>query len=1024
MFRAKAVLLLSLCFSVVAALAAPVSAAPVVVGYARFTVITANLIRLEYQPSGQFVDLPSTFAAERQQKASPPFNVVTAGAATVITTSAMTLTYSPDGHSFDPTNLNILVTLGSAQTRWVPGIVDPENLGGTIRTLDGAMGPEDLGQGVLSRSGWSLVDDSLSPLLTPDGWVESRTDGQKAGLDWYFFGYGGNYRSALSSLMTISGPVPLPRKYALGVWYSRWWPWAEDDYKNIVAKYGTEGFPLDNIVMDMDWHKDGWTGWSWNTKLLPDAPGLLSWYHAHGLHATVNLHPADGVAPHEDQYASFMKALNLDPASEATVPFDAGSKAYMTALFSTVLDPLRKDGVDFWWLDWQQYPDTVSIPDLTNLFWLNTLLYNYEAEDGQRGMSFSRWAGWGDQRHPIHFSGDANTGFRMLAFEVPFTATAGNVGCFFWSHDIGGFGGGRNEESYARWCQFGAAAPVLRTHSTRDATMDRAPWGYPKWAEDSMRISFRLRSQLFPYIYTSAAEACSQNIPLDRPVYLDLPGIEPAYHNGQEFMLGDNILSAPVASAGAGPGHVSSQTVWLPPTPAGYWYNLLTGERAAQSTSILAAYDIDEFPIFARGGVPIPMQPYTQRMGTSPVQTLRIRCYPGADGQIGKSSLYEDDGVTTAYETGSYARTNLLCQRQGLTVKVVVFPTVGTFSGQPQHRNCIFELPDISLPASATLNGKAAKVVYDPATFTASVTVNAVPLGQTTTLIVAGCRPTGWDDLHDASVRRRVKGSVDSLQYTGPLSGLLNAALTAAGSNISEQSAAMASIGLGVVHKNISTNFYPEAYQDEAFVPFGVTTGNSITLPGGNLEQTPASGLSAEPITPVAGYHTRISFQIGNQTYILPPLRPGVGSDDNVAISAVATASSVQGGSPSGPEGAIDGFVGGYPDDSSQEWASNGEKAGAWLQLDWKTPQTVDRIWLYDRPNTDDQITSGTITFSDGSTLPFGALPNDASQPVELVFPPKTIASLKLTVTGTSPTTQNIGLSEIAVFKAGSHPTR
>ena len=243
---------------------------------------------------------------------------------------------------------------------------------------------------------------------------------------------------------------------------------SSDDYRQIVTEYGQHDFPLDNMVMDMDWHKDGWTGWSWNRKLLPDAEALLPWFHSQGLHVTLNLHPADGVAPHEDRYAAFMQGIGADPAAKQTIPFDAGSKTYMDALFGTVFAPLEKDGVDFWWLDWQQYPNTRAVPDLTNLFWLNTLLYDRTAQNGQRGLSFSRWAGWGDHRHPIHFSGDANTGFPMLAFEVPFTSTAGNVGCFFWSHDIGGHMGGRNEESYARWCQFGATSPVLRSHSTRD----------------------------------------------------------------------------------------------------------------------------------------------------------------------------------------------------------------------------------------------------------------------------------------------------------------------------------------------------------------------------------------------------------------------------------------------------------------------------------------------------------------------------------------------------------------------------
>jgi hypothetical protein len=944
---------------------------------------------------------------------------MTNGAVT-ITTSAIVLNYSPDGKPFDATNLAVQVRSGSFAARWVPGTNDPANLGGTIRTLDGVVGPVDLGQGVLSRSGWSVIDDSQKPLLTPDGWVESRPDAQKAGQDLYFFGYGANYRAALSSLMAVSGSIPLPRRYALGIWYSRYWPWSEDDYKNIVAKYGTEDFPLDNVVLDMDWHKDGWTGWSWNTKLLPDPAGLLSWMHSQGLHDTLNLHPADGVAPYEDQYAPFMKALNLDPSTNATVPFDAGSKPYMTALFSTVLDPLKKNGVDFWWLDWQQYPYTRSVPDLTNLFWLNTLIYNYTEEDGQRGMSFSRWGGWGDQRHPIHFSGDADTGFPMLAFEVPFTSTAGNVGCFFWSHDIGGHRGGRNEESYARWCQFGATSPVLRSHSTRDATTDRAPWNYPKWAEDSMRVSAHLRSQLFPYIYTSSKEAVVQNVPLDRPVYLDQPGVEQAYHNGQEYLLGDNILVAPIASAGAGPGHVSYQTVWLPSTEAGYWYNLFTGERAMQRTSIIAAADINEFPIYTRGGIPLAMQAYTPRMGTNQVHTLMLRAYPGAEAQVGKSTLYEDDGVTTAYKSGLSATTILTYIRDDKIAKLIVSPTVGHYAGQPATRAYLFELPDIAKPLAVTLNGETVAYNYDPTTSSLIVSVPAQSIVKTLTLAVTGYRPTGWDENHNAAIANRMVGAVShEMGHTVSASSLLALALSDS-ADTKEETSALASYGIALDHKNIATTFYPEEYQDQLFVPYGAVDGNRVTLQDGTILPVGPSGINGYPLTATAGKSPTVTFNVAGQTYTLPAGANGLNSPDNVAALATATASSVQDGTNSGASAAIDGIASGYPDDPSKEWASSGEKAGAWLRLDWKTPQKVDQIWLYDRPNADDQITAGIITFSDGSTIPVSQLLNDGSEPLALHFPAKTITSLTLKITGVSNDTQNIGLSEIAVFKAGA----
>lgn len=977
---------------------------PVVVGQARFTVVTPQCIRLEYAPDSAFVDAPSLFAANRAARFGG-FRLDQTGGATVIDTGAIRLTYTPNGLSFSGSNLRAEIKKNAQTVAWAPGAVSLGNLGGTSRTLDGAVGPFDLGQGVLSRDGWYLLDDSHSPLLTAD-WVQSRP--QTAGTDWYLFGYGDDYRAALKSLTAVGGPVPLPRKYALGTWYSRYWAFSSDDYRQLVREYGQHDFPLDNMVLDMDWHRDGWTGWSWNRKLLPDAEALLPWLHSQGLHATLNLHPADGIAPHEDQYAAFMQAMGADPAAKQTLPFDAGSKKYMDALFSTVFAPLEKNGVDFWWLDWQQYPNTRSVPDLTNLFWLNTLLYDRTAQGGQRGLSFSRWAGWGDHRHPIHFSGDANTGFPMLAFEVPFTATAGNVGCFFWSHDIGGHMGGRNEESYARWCQFGATSPVLRSHSTRDAQTDRRPWNYPTWAEDSMRVSFHLRSELFPYIYTSAAQSARETVPLDRPLYFDNPREEKAYHNAQEYQFGDNLLVAPIMTAGVGPGRVASQTVWF---PHGTWYNYFTGERYAGGTDALVAADIAEFPLYVRGGVPVPMQPYTPRMGTVPLTTLRVRCYPGADGQMGQSTVYEDDGVTTSYERGQSATTPLFYTRRGNAVTVTVGATAGHYTGQPKQRAVIIELPDTARATKATLNGKPLAVAYDVATFTNRITLPVRLIGQPITVVVQAV-PGGWKALSALAGVRRIAGvsGTETQVSTSPLS--------------SSQDMMMGAMGVGLVHKNEGAYLYHGTVRDLFYAPRGLLDGNQVKVVGATVA-LPLSGAPLEVTGPPHTWRGRtvfapaqVTFKIGGQTYHLPSAPPSdndLMSEGNVAGTAKVTASGVEGGYSA--EGAVDGVVGGYPGDKSQEWSAGGT-VGTTLTLTWATPQTIDHIRLYDRPNTTDQITSGEITFSDGTTLPVGPLPDDAKTPLELRFPAKTVTALTFKVTGVKAGTQNAGLAEIAVFRA------
>ena len=1007
---------------------------PVVVGSARFTVITPQCIRLEYAPGGAFMDAPSLFAANRAAHFDG-FRLAQAGGATVIDTGAIRLTYTPDSLSFSGSNLRAEIRKGAQPALWAPGAVSLGNLGGTARTLDGVVGPFDLGQGILSRDGWYLLDDSRSPLLTA-GWVQSRP--QTAGTDWYLFGYGDDYRAALKSLTAVGGPVPLPRKYALGVWYSRYWPFSSDDYRQIVREYGQHDFPLDNMVLDMDWHEDGWTGWSWNRKLLPDAEALLPWLHSQGLHITLNLHPADGVAPHEDRYAAFMQSMGADPAAKQTLPFDAGSKTYMDALFSTVFAPLEKDGVDFWWLDWQQYPNTHAVPDLANLFWLNTLLYNHTAQNGQRGLSFSRWAGWGDHRHPIHFSGDANTGFPMLAFEVPFTSTAGNVGCFFWSHDIGGHMGGRNEESYARWCQFGATSPVLRSHSTRDAQTDRRPWNYPSWAENSMRASSHLRSELFPYIYTSAAQSARETVPLDRPLYFDNPRVENAYHNAQEYLLGDNLLAAPIVTAGAGPGHVASQTVWF---PSGSWYNYFTGERYTGNTDALVAADINEFPLYVRGGIPIPMQLYTPRMGTAPLATLRVRCYPGADGQTGRSTLYEDDGVTTAYARGQSATTPLSYTRQGNTVTVTVGATRGRWAGQPARRAVVIELPDTAKTTKATLNGRPLSVAYDAATDTNIIKLPARPIGQAVAVVVQA-KAGGWDALQIRAAERCARG-VTGLSSTtlllpawlGPMPRAASVARilladTGTGKTPSpltptQQETLLSTLGVGLVRKNEGTYLYHGAMRDLFYAPRGVIDGDQVQVAGQAAVALPLSGAPLQVSGPPHTWRGRtvvmpvqVSFSIQGKTYHLsatPPPDNALMTDDNVAGTAKVTVSGTEGGYSA--EGAVDGAVGGYPDDKAQEWSA-GSTVGATLTLTWATPQTIGHILLYDRPNLTDQITSGLITFSDGSTLPVGALPDDAKTPFDLHFPAKTVTSLTFKVTGVKAGTQNAGLSEIAVFQA------
>ena len=143
-----------------------------------------------------------------------------------------------------------------------------------------------------------------------------------------------------------------------------------------------------------------------------------------------------------------------------------------------------------------------------------------------------------------------------------------------------------------------------------------------------------------------------------------------------------------------------------------------------------------------------------------------------------------------------------------------------------------------------------------------------------------------------------------------------------------------------------------------------------------------------------------------------PRLRPPV---RDLALHATATASSQNTITGQTANKAIDGIINGYPGDYTKEWATVGGGVGSWLKLAWASPETVNMIVLYDRPNPNDQITGGTIQFSDGSTVNIGPLNNDGSA-TAVSFSARTITSLQLNITSVSPTTRNVGLAEIQVF--------
>ena len=642
---------------------------------ARFTVITDGVIRMEYAVGGAFVDGETLFAKRKAQCDARVYETDVL----VIETDFLTLYYK--GGEFSKETLFAHIHAEGADTVWHYGDKNEKNLGGTLSTLDGVCGERPLPEGLLSLDGWYVIDDSSTPVFSGD-WIENRPEDHK--IDIYLFAYGKNYRRALSDLAAASGRFELPRKYFFGSWYSRWWPYTAEDFISIADEYAENGFPLDILVMDMDWHYQdwgrqegepqyrygyghaggnlGWTGYNWNLRLIPDPEGTIKALGDRGSAVTLNDHPADGVRDADKVYDGFIEELNKAGYTESVPPiedkisergcrekgivnyrFNAGSKAYMDAFFLATGAEMEDRGAAFRWLDWQQdylYPNVNGIKGLTHLKWLNHLYYENSKKGGKRGMGFSRWGGFGDHKHPAYFSGDAVTDWETLAFEVRMTVSAGNAGCFWWSHDIGGFVDpveGGQPELYARWVQFGAFSAALRVHMNGVEGLDRRPWTWGEPYCSVMRDAFHLRSILMPYIYSSAHESSLSSVPLLRPLYMDHPCEDEAYKHDGTYLFGDGILVSPVCSPLSESGTVESE-VWL---PEGVWYDYFTGKRYGSGLHKVEN-TLKTFPLFIRAGYPVATQPYTNRMTGEKLREPTFIIYAGASGE---SVLFEDDGI-------------------------------------------------------------------------------------------------------------------------------------------------------------------------------------------------------------------------------------------------------------------------------------------------------------------------------------------------------------------------------------------
>ena len=680
----------------------------------RITVLTEGLVRLEWSPDGRFEDRASTLALHRDLPV-PAYRVTEGAGSLAITTARFTLTY--DRGPFTPSGLSLQVAgnVSSYHSVWHYG--EPvRDLGGTARTLDNADGRAPLGPGVVSRYGYALLDDSRSMVVEDDGWVSPR-DGSR--LDLYVFAYGLDYAEAVRAFFALSGPQPLVPRWALGNWWCRYFPYSADGYLELLDRFKDEGVPLSVAALDMDWHPvaavepvygSGWTGYSWNRELFPDPGKFLAELHRRDLRVTLNVHPADGVRAFEDAYAEMATTLGLDPAEGTPIGFDVTDPAFMEAYLGVLHRRLEDQGVDFWWIDWQSGPYS-RLAGVDPLWMLNHFHY-LDAQRRGEPLILSRYAGPGGHRYPVGFSGDTVISWDSLAFQPEFTATAANIGCGWWSHDIGGhLAGSRDDELTVRWVQLGVFSPILRLHSSSNPFLVKEPWAFPPEARAQLDEALRWRHRLVPYLDTMNHRAAEEGVPLVRPMYHLHPNDAPAYGVPSQFAFGSELLVAPVVTPADPCSTMASVRAWLPP---GTWLDLFTGVVYDGPGVVELHRDRSSIPVLMRSGGIVPCDATPELDAAITPERIEVVVAPGADGRF---ELIEGAARTTLIWDQASGTLHIGGARTWVVTLMAAGASSATADGEPAE---IRRSPNGSV--SVTARGGSVSFGPDPRPRTSDVT--------------------------------------------------------------------------------------------------------------------------------------------------------------------------------------------------------------------------------------------------------------------------------------------------------------
>ncbi|MET9697273.1 alpha-xylosidase [Streptomyces sp. NPDC006529] len=458
----------------------------------------------------------------------------------------------------------------------------------------------------------------------------------------YFVVHGPTPKEVLRRYTDLTGRPALPPAWALGLWLSTSFTTDYDEatVNRFVDGMAERGIPLSVFHLDCFWMRAyQWCDFEWHADTFPDPAGMLDRLRRRGLRisAWINPYIAQKSAMFEEGVREGHLVRRPDGSvwqwdlwqpGMALVDFTRpASRAWYTGKLRALLEM----GVDCFKTDFgERVPTDVvwhdgSDPERMHNYY--THLYNQavfellrEVRGEGEALLFARSATAGGQQYPVHWGGDCESHFNAMAESLRGGLSLGLSGFGFWSHDIGGFEGTPTPAVFKRWVQFGLLSSHSRLHGS---TSYRVPWDYGEEAVEVTREFTLLKHRLAPYLQRAAQQAHTTGVPVMRAMVLEFPDDPAAATLDRQYMLGDDLLVAPVFTDD---GTVEYYV------PEGTWTNVLTGDRITGPRWVRERHGFHTLPLLARPDSVVPLAADDQRPVSAWADDVELRVHDFADG--------------------------------------------------------------------------------------------------------------------------------------------------------------------------------------------------------------------------------------------------------------------------------------------------------------------------------------------------------------------------------------------------------